>query len=71
MQQENEDRLKVIQKLQDEDQRAKDLKAKKKVDLSLVIQKDKDAKQSYKDKDNKIDKRTNDFGEDNVLSYVY
>ena len=40
----NEDRLKNIQKLQDEDQRAKDLKAQKKVDLSLVIQKDKDAK---------------------------
>lgn len=71
MQQEAEDRVKVIQKLQEEDQRAKDAKAQKKVDLYKVIEKDKSAKKTHKDQGSKMDKRTSDFGDNNVLSYVY
>lgn len=71
MKQEAEDRLRVIQKLQDEDVRAKEMKAQKKQDLKMVIDKDKDAKNSHKHHGSKMDQRTSDFGENNVLSYVY
>ena len=70
MKQEAEERARVNQKLQDEDMLAKEMKNQKKKDLFKVIEKDKDLKKEHRNQDSKLEKR-GDFGDHNVLSYIY
>jgi hypothetical protein len=70
MEKEAHDRLKDIQRLEDENKMAKELKLKKKHDLKAIIDKDKNAKQQQKEIGSKMENR-NDFENHNVLSYVY
>ena len=71
MKQEAEERARVIKKLEDEDKLAKELKQKKKNDLRQVIAKDKDAKMQHRNIGSQMERHALDFGENNVLSYVY
>lgn len=50
---------------------AKEMKIKKKMDLKKIIEKDQSAKKEAKDHGSKMENRTSDFGENNVLSYIY
>ena len=71
MKREAEERLKNIEQLKKEDEDAKMLKKKKKEDLFQVIAKDKDNKREHLNNGSKLDQRTSDFSNHNVLSYVY
>lgn len=72
MEKEANERQKVLAHLQTEDDQAKTAKLNKKMELRKVMDIDAKEKKDFKDRNTQMAKRSGgDFGDENVLSYVY
>lgn len=71
MAKEAEERAKVLIQLEQEDLKKTELKKNKKQELRKVMDLDAKNKKDFKERNTQMAQRTSDFGEQNVLSYIY
>ena len=68
---EAEERMKGLEELANEKKRSDQLKIDKKKELKMIQDKDALAKREFRDRNSTLIGATNDFGENNVLDYIY
>ena len=71
MKKEAEERMKGLEELAEEKKRSEQLKVEKKKELRMIQDEDALAKRQFRDRNSTLINNTNDFGDNNVLDYVY
>lgn len=64
-------RLNQMEKIRAEDEAEKHRRMQKKTELRKIMDEDFANKQKFRDRHSQLQARTSDFGDNNVLSYVY